>query len=161
MPQALDHSSSLRYRGLCISRRVAAASTGDAACAPPALTAGCAASWNDSPLARSQTVDQSPPSAHSGGIDGAIPSSSENARPAYPTARRLASSGGSGSNPVDAIPSGSRICSATYRGYGVSLILATISPSSWYPRLQYLSWGFGGTAVKISLTRSRGRAATP
>ena len=53
------------------------------------------------------------------------------------------------------------MCSATYCGYGVSLILVTISPSIWYPRLQYFSWVFGGTAVKISLTRSRLRAATP
>src|SRR6266568_3031823 len=137
MPQALDHSSSLRYRGLYISRRVAAASLGGSACALSAVTPGCAASWNDSHLARSDTVDQSPPSAHSGGIDGAIASSSENARPAHP----LASSGASGSNAVDAIPSGARISSATYCGYGVSLILLTISPSSWYPRLQSLELG--------------------
>src|SRR6266700_2981122 len=141
MPQALDHSSSLRYRGLCISRRLAAASTGDSACALSAVTPGCAASWNDSHLARSDTVDQSPPSAHSSGIAGAIGSSSENDRPAYPTAHRLASSGASGSNAVDAIPSGARISSATYCGYGVSLILLTISPSSWYPRLQSLELG--------------------
>src|SRR5258708_25501442 len=138
MPQALDHSSSLRYRGLCISRRVAAASTGDSACALSALTPGCAASWNDSHLARSDTVDQSPPSAHSSGIDGAIASSSENARPAYPAARLLASSGASGSNPVDAIPSGVRIRSATYSGYGVPVIPLTVSPSTWHPRLQHL-----------------------
>ena len=142
---------------MCISRRVAA-STGDSACALPTVAPGRAASWNDSHLARSETVDQSPPSAHSGGIDGAIASSSVNARPAYPTAHRLASSGASGSNPVDAIPSGARIYSPTYRGYGLPLIRLMISPSSWYPRLQYLSWVF---AVKISLTRSRLRAATP
>src|SRR5258708_37317087 len=98
MPQALDHSSSLRYRGLCISRRVAAASTGDSACAPPALTAGGGASWNDSHLARAQTVDQSPPPAPSGGIDGAIPPSAENAPPPDPAPRRPARFGGRGSD---------------------------------------------------------------
>jgi len=62
---------------------------------------------------------------------GANSSSSENVRCAYPVAHRADNVSGSGSKPVADIPSGSRIASWRYCGYGIPLARLTISPRSW------------------------------